>query len=123
MVNSVEFLFLFLAKKAHKYVVYDKNDMLKIHEISDGTVSPPHWGDIHPIKSMERYYCRDRPVWIQNCPYEYVMCVNSENDACPDSIQRIFICASSEEETDELLTCFMNMLSEKEEEELYVIDH
>ncbi|KAH6590547.1 hypothetical protein BASA61_005306 [Batrachochytrium salamandrivorans] len=104
-------------------VVYDKNNVLQIHEVSDRGVSPPHQVNIHPVKSIERYYCRDRPVWTDKCPYEYIMCVISENDTCPDNIQRIFICASSEEETDELLTCFMNMLSKKEEEELDVIDH
>ncbi|KAH6593517.1 hypothetical protein BASA50_001597 [Batrachochytrium salamandrivorans] len=104
-------------------VVYDKNDVLQIHEVSDSGVSPPHQVNIHPVKSIERYYCRDRPVWTDKCPYEYIMCVISENDTCPDNIQRIFICASSEEETDELLTCFMNMLSKKEEEELDIIDH
>ncbi|KAH6601967.1 hypothetical protein BASA61_001609 [Batrachochytrium salamandrivorans] len=104
-------------------VVYDKNDVLQIHEVSDRGVSPPHQVNIHPVKSIERYYCRDRPVWTDKCPYEYIMCVISENDTCPDNIQRMFICASSEEETDELLTCFMNMLNEEEAKELYIIDH
>ncbi|KAH9264269.1 hypothetical protein BASA83_012288 [Batrachochytrium salamandrivorans] len=72
-------------------VVYDKNDVLQIHEVSDSGVSPPHQVNIHPVKSIERYYCRDRPVWTDKCPYEYIMCVISENDTCPDNIQRIFI--------------------------------
>ncbi|KAH6560962.1 hypothetical protein BASA60_000184 [Batrachochytrium salamandrivorans] len=104
-------------------VVYDKNGMLRIHGVSDGTVSMPHWVNIHPIKSMERYHCKDRPAWTENCPYEYIMCVNSENGTCSHGIQMMFICASSEEETDELLTYFMGLLSEKEEEEFYAIDH
>ncbi|KAH9247649.1 hypothetical protein BASA81_014732 [Batrachochytrium salamandrivorans] len=105
-------------------VVYDKNDMLlQIHEVSDIGVSPPHQVNIHPIKSIERYYCRDRPVWTDKCPYEYIMCVISENDTCPNNIHRMFICMPHEEDTDELLTCFMDMLSEEEAKEFYTIDH
>ncbi|KAH6589089.1 hypothetical protein BASA50_003181 [Batrachochytrium salamandrivorans] len=104
-------------------VVYDKNDVLQIHEVSDIGVSPPHQVNIHPIKSIERYYCRDRPVWTDKCPYEYIMCVISENDTCPNNIHRMFICMPHEEDTDELLTCFMDMLSEEEAKEFYTIDH
>ncbi|KAH6583734.1 hypothetical protein BASA60_001301 [Batrachochytrium salamandrivorans] len=69
-------------------VVYDKNDMLQIHDISGGSVSLPH-----------------------------------QNDTCPDNIQRMFICTSSEEDTDELLTCFMDILGDEEAKEFYTIDH
>ncbi|KAH6593025.1 hypothetical protein BASA50_007658 [Batrachochytrium salamandrivorans] len=104
-------------------VVYDKNDMLQIHDISGGSVSLPHQVTIHPVKSIERYYCRDRPTWTDKCPYEYIMCVISENNTCPDNIQRMFICMPSEEDTDELLTCFMDILGDEEAKEFYTIDH
>ncbi|KAH6577046.1 hypothetical protein BASA62_001044 [Batrachochytrium salamandrivorans] len=104
-------------------VVYDKNDMLQIHEISGGTVSPPHQVSIHPIKSMERYYCKDRPTWTEKCPYKYIMCVISENNTCPDNIQRMFICTSSEKRTFGFLDFFMGILSKKEAKEFYTIDH
>ncbi|KAH6564243.1 hypothetical protein BASA60_010417 [Batrachochytrium salamandrivorans] len=104
-------------------VVYDKHNRLKIHEISDGTVSLPYWVNIHPIKSMERYYCKDRPTWTEKCPYKYIMCVISENNTCPDNIQRMFICTSSEKRTFGFLNFFMDILSKKEKEEFYTIDH
>ncbi|KAH6595100.1 hypothetical protein BASA50_006086 [Batrachochytrium salamandrivorans] len=104
-------------------VVYDKSNRLKIHEIADGTVSPPHWVNIHPIKSMERYYCKDRPTWTEKCRYKYIMCVISENNTCPDNIQRMFICTSSERRTFGFLDFFMSILSKKEAKKFYTIDH
>ncbi|KAH6591633.1 hypothetical protein BASA50_008606 [Batrachochytrium salamandrivorans] len=104
-------------------VVYDKSNRLKIHEISDGTVSLPYWVNIHPIKSMERYYCKDRPTWTEKCRYKYIMCVISENNTCPGNIQRMFICTSSEKRTFGFLDFFMGILSKKEAKKFYTIDH
>ncbi|KAH9244539.1 hypothetical protein BASA81_018057 [Batrachochytrium salamandrivorans] len=104
-------------------VVYDKNDVLQIHEISDSGVSPPHQVNIHPIKSIERYYCRDRPVWTDKCPYEYICVSFPRMTHVPNNIQTMFICMPYEEDTDELLTCFMDILNEEEAKEFYTIDH